>query len=243
MTTTRRRAPLRADVVDPDMSTVPGIAEAPELEPAADVPPTQPVMADIEISSSLATRERTSDDRRRFADAVRSLRTGGGSRAFSERTLMVVGGVIAPLGLLFVLLGWVGASRTPNLFEQIPYMISGGMFGLGLVFLGAFFYFAHWITELVKENRAQSADLLAAIERLRNEMSGSWSGALVGSSPSEHDGGTPLLVATARGSMVHRPECVVVAGKDDVHVVDHIGSLTACRMCDPLLSEPTDHDD
>ena len=34
------------------------------------------------------------------------------------------------------------------------------------VFLGSFFYFAHWLTQLVKEHREQSAAILAALERL-----------------------------------------------------------------------------
>ena len=65
-----------------------------------------------------------------------------------------------------VVLGWWGASRTPYAFEQTPYLISGGLLGLGLVFLGSFFYFAHWLTQLVKEHREQSAAILAALERL-----------------------------------------------------------------------------
>ena len=69
-----------------------------------------------------------------------------------------------------VLLGWWGASQTPNLFEQMPYLISGGLFGLGLVFLGGFLYFAHWLTELVKEHRAQSTAMIEAVNRLEETI-------------------------------------------------------------------------
>ncbi len=65
-----------------------------------------------------------------------------------------------------VLLGWWGASNTSYGFEQTPYLISGGILGLALVFIGCFFYFAHWLTALVKEHRTQSAAILAALERL-----------------------------------------------------------------------------
>ena len=172
---------------------------------------------------------RTDEDRRAFADAVRALRTGAGSLNLSERTLMVLGGIVAPLGLLLVLLGWVGASRTPNLFEQIPYLISGGLFGLGLVFLGSFFYFAHWLTELVKEHRTQSAALLAAIDELREEISRvPAAGSAVAGEVAE-----VALVATSRGSMVHRPDCVVVAGKSDLRPVSAEDGLAPCKLCDP----------
>ncbi len=176
---------------------------------------------------------RTEADRTRFRRAVAALRTGGRSIDLGERTLMVMGGVIAPIGLLFVLLGWVGASHTTNLFEQIPYLISGGLFGLGLVFLGAFCYFAHWVTELVKQNRAQSAALLEAIERLREDMAPPV--APVASGARSHEAGD-ALVATTRGSMVHRPDCVVVAGKANVSPVDDIGSRIPCKLCDPLTN-------
>ena len=102
----------------------------------------------------------------RFSEGVRKLRVGRASIVLSERILLVLGGVLAPLGLLVVLLGWWGASHTAYEFEQLPYVISGGLLGLGLVFIGCFFYFAHWLTQLVKEHRQQSAAILAALERL-----------------------------------------------------------------------------
>ncbi len=43
--------------------------------------------------------------------------------------------VLAVLGLVVLLLGWIGASSTPYPAEQLPYMISGGV--LGIFCLGA----------------------------------------------------------------------------------------------------------
>lgn len=100
-----------------------------------------------------------------------SLRTGSNLRDLvNERTLMVAGGVLAPLGLLLVLFGWMGASRSPYTFEQIPYLISGGLIGLGLTVLGGFLYFAHWITEMIKEQRRQTDAVVEAIAELRAEL-------------------------------------------------------------------------
>ena len=217
-------------------------------------------------------------DREGFADRVAALRAGGGSLNLSERTLMVLGGIIAPLGLVIVLLGWAGASRTSNLFEQIPYLISGGLFGLGLVFLGAFFYFAHWMTELVKESRAQSTAMLDAIARLEDAVrAGDDSAApaalaaLAAMPPptvapvpapeavtaevpvvdeTHADAGAaassprraPLvaapvadvaLVATERGSMAHRTDCVVASGKPNLRTVTAAEGLAPCKLCDP----------
>jgi hypothetical protein len=162
-----------------------------------------------------------------------------------ERTLMIIGGILAPVGLLLVLLGWWGAAHTPNLYEQIPYVASGGLFGLGLVFLGAFFYFAHWITELVKEGRGQSAAMLEAIARLDETVRQQagldrLAGATNGSASGHHDAApSPAvdddreLVATNRGTMAHRPDCVVVAGKPSLRRVATDDGLDACKLCDP----------
>ena len=201
-------------------------------------PPAVPA-DDLSIRHVNSSHQRTDEDRHRFADSVRALRTGTGSLNLSERTLMVLGGILAPLGLLLVLLGWVGASRTPHLFEQLPYLISGGLFGLGLVFLGAFFYFAHWLTELVKEQRSHSTALLAAITELRADIAqnqAAVAGAVAATAlPAE----SVALVATSRGSMAHRADCVVVAGKTDLRPVAVDEGLAPCKLCDPYEEQPS----
>jgi hypothetical protein len=41
------------------------------------------------------------------------------------------------LGALLLMLGWIGVSGTPFVFEQVPYVISGGIGGLFLLGIGA----------------------------------------------------------------------------------------------------------
>jgi hypothetical protein len=130
-------------------------------------------VADLSVDIPVEELEEPSDhaDRdARFADGVRTLRIGRTSVVLSERILLVLGGILAPLGIAVMILGWWGASNTGYEFEQIPYLISGGLLGLGLVFIGCFFYFAHWLTQLVKEHREQSAAILAALERLQERL-------------------------------------------------------------------------
>src|SRR5207253_7406883 len=55
-------------------------------------------------------------------------------RAFARtnaRALVAVGFFIT--GIVLLLLGWYGAAHTNILTEQIPYLISGGLLGLGLI--------------------------------------------------------------------------------------------------------------
>jgi hypothetical protein len=177
----------------------------------------------------------------RLAEGVRSLRTGGGTLNLSEHTLMVLGGVIAPLGLVIVILGWYGAAHSPFLFQQVPYLISGLGLGLGLVFLGSFFYFAHWITELVKEGRTQSAAMIEAIARLEETVKqqagadrlAAASDDAVAPSPNGAAAAAGDLVATGKGTMAHRPDCVVVAGKPGLRRVAADEELVACKLCEP----------
>jgi hypothetical protein len=181
----------------------------------------------------------------RLADGVRSLRTGGGTLNFSEHTLMVLGGIIAPLGLVIVLLGWYGAAHSPFLFQQVPYLISGLGLGLGLVFLGSFFYFAHWITELVKEGRAQSAAMVEAIARLEETVKQQAGADRLAAAPDTGvdafmpNGATADLVATSKGTMAHRPDCVVVAGKPGLRRVSADDDLESCKLCDPYAEVAT----
>ena len=108
----------------------------------------------------------------RFAAGLAALKIGGAGSLVSERLLLLLAGIVAPLGLVVVVLGWWGASQTPYEFEQVPYLISGGLLGLGLVFVGSFFYFAHWMTQLVKEHREQSRAILDALERIAELQGG-----------------------------------------------------------------------
>ena len=108
--------------------------------------------------------ERAETRRRRLADRVRGLRrraVGSG-----DRWLLVLGGAFATLGVFVVFLGWLGSAETHVVFEQIPYLISGGLLGLGLIFLGGFLYFAYWLTLVVRENRELRRQLLADRQEL-----------------------------------------------------------------------------
>ena len=191
--------------------------------PLADEPPS-PMPA--------ATPARTPSARDdRFVDQVRTLRVGSASVKLEERILMVIGGVLAPLGLVVVLLGWWGAAHSPYVFEQLPYVISGGLLGVGLIFLGSFLYFTHWITQLVKEHRTQSVALLEAIQRLEDRLDTDGHDAPAASSNGLGDAAATALVATERGSMAHRPDCVVVVGKSGLRRVNEADGLSVCKLC------------
>lgn len=165
----------------------------------------------------------------RLTDAVAQLRTRavGGNL---DRWMLIIGGVLMPLGILLIILGWVGASHTPLQFEQTPYLISGGILGLGLVIAGGFTYFAYWQTLRVRESREQSDAVTTALARIE----------LLLASGASTTGGTAArvtagYVATPNGSIFHRPDCTVVAGRTDLTSVNPDKTkLEPCRICTPL---------
>jgi hypothetical protein len=164
----------------------------------------------------------------RLTDAVSQLRTRavGGNL---DRWMLIIGGVLMPLGVLLIILGWVGASHTPLPFEQTPYLISGGILGLALVVAGGFVYFAYWQTIRVRESREQTEAVTAALARLESLLA---SGA---STTGATAGVTAGFVATPNGSIFHRPDCTVVAGRTDLTSVNPAKTkLEPCRICSPL---------
>lgn len=190
-------------------------------------------MTTVEITDPLVRQER-------LAGRVARLRSRGGDGSL-DRWLLLVGGALMPLGFLLVILGWAGASRTPLLFEQVPYMISGGLLGVALVFAGGFLYFAYWLTLMVRESRTARAELQTSLGRLETLLA---SGAMLdmgAGSPAGAKGknGHVQLVATESGSMMHRPDCAVVASRSNLRSVpSDAPGLTACGLCAPLAVAP-----
>jgi hypothetical protein len=84
----------------------------------------------------------------------------------TERWLLGLGGGLILAGLVLVVIGWVGTSRTVLVAGQIPYVVSGGLLGLGLIFLGGFLYFGYWLALLFRDGRQRGERQDAALDRM-----------------------------------------------------------------------------
>jgi hypothetical protein len=173
-----------------------------------------------------------SEDRlARFGDAVSRLR--GGRRIDIDRVQLIGGGALAVLGLLAILFGWWGSAHTGLPFEQTPYLISGGLLGLALCFLGGFLYFAYWITRLVRESRAQTERAAELLDQIAETLSSN--GYSRTSRPRAIAGAGAEFVATRSGTFFHRPDCATVTGRTKLRkVTAKTPGLEPCRICDPL---------
>jgi hypothetical protein len=174
------------------------------------------------------------------------------------------GWIIATAGLCFIIGGYLGLSGESLVAKQLPYLISGGIFGIALVGIGA----AYVAVEQIRRD----SDRLDRLERMVLELHsvlltmpdappiqlqpGGWyeaayDGVSEGQAASsgglsEGQGvsrgrvtsnGTGPLVALPVGQSFHRPDCSMVAGKDNVERVTsrmvRNRGLRPCRLCEP----------
>ncbi len=73
--------------------------------------------------------------------------------------LFAAGAVLLPGGLIVIGLGWYGVAHTPYQYQQMTYLISGGVLGLGLTFVGGFLYFGAWLARVAADQKAASKQL------------------------------------------------------------------------------------
>ena len=159
-----------------------------------------------------------------FRERLARVRAG---RPSPRRSLpLVLGSVLAPLGLVLVGLAWLGASRTPVMQEQVAYLVSGGLGGVCLVVLGAVLLSVHWQTEQVHETRAQTDQVVAALQLMSSALD------RVAAMTAPRPGSR--LVATPNGTLAHRDTCQVVRRRTDLRtVLEDDPGMTPCRLCQP----------
>jgi len=145
---------------------------------------------------------------------------------------VLAGSILIAAGIAAIVIGYVGAARTPYIEEQVPYLISGGLLGLGLMVVGAFFFWGHWLYRQYERNEYHQGRLLEAVRQLQGA-----SGPGIGG---EIAAGNGALVVTGKGSVVHDASCPVVAGKQGVRTVTAAeaseSGYKACRICEPALN-------
>jgi hypothetical protein len=85
-------------------------------------------------------------------------------------SLFVAGAVLMPLGIIAIALGWYGVAHSHYIYDQNTYLISGGLLGLGLVFLGGFLYFGAWLARMSGEQRENSRAIADAMSVLADAL-------------------------------------------------------------------------
>jgi hypothetical protein len=131
------------------------------------------------------------------------------------------------LGFLVIFFGWNGAASHNYVPAQLPYLISGGIAGLGVVAVGAAMLVVH-------NQRTDRARLEAVLHRLAAAMEGR-SGLDAGGSglPNASLGG----YVVAGSASYHRVDCVLPETRTEATVVPledvRTSRLEPCRVCRP----------
>jgi hypothetical protein len=154
---------------------------------------------------------------------------------------VVVGSLLIPLGIVLILIAWDGAAHAKVDQGQIPYLISGGLAGLGCMVVGGLFYWGHWLYRIYdqadlhhQEQQQLMRELIAAIGARPADTNGTAAtSAPAWPAPSETSN---AFYATAAGSVYHRAGCPVIAHHPaDLRVIGpgNPEGLRPCQICDP----------
>jgi hypothetical protein len=134
----------------------PAVAQQPTEAVGEAASPTDPTDSNGRFSSLLLA-----------AEAVRRPRTERDIR----KILQFVGMLAIALGFLAIGLGWYGAAHSGYQYEETPFLISGGILGLGLILTGGVLVRSAWSLREIEEARRNAAnshrDALAIVESIR----------------------------------------------------------------------------
>ena len=153
-----------------------------------------------------------------------------------DQVMEITGIALVQIGLTALLMGYIGVANEGLVFLQLPYLVSGGLLGLGLLFAAGTIYLASWISRSSAAARRQNAELIDEVRALSDRLALLAMGG-TGANGSSNGSGR-RFVATPGGTMFHRPDCSVVSSRDDLHEVSaDAPDMSACGMCDPLAAD------
>lgn len=152
-----------------------------------------------------------------------------------------IGMGLSVLGFLVILLGWNGAAGLDYASGQLPYLLSAGAGGLGLIIVGA----AVLVAESNRRDRA-------VLERQLEELNGVLGRLSAATSAVAGNGTAPVAVGARRRTAAaapaanlvvagrtsfHDPSCHLVEGRSDgvkMSREDAVAEgLAPCRVCAP----------
>lgn len=152
---------------------------------------------------------------------------------------VLAGAVFASVGLVLIIVGYVGAANSPLVAEQIPYLLSGGILGLALTILGGFLFWGHWLYRQYERDEHHQRRVTELLEALLADRAVPVAGNGAGRRrPGPDHVNAPDLVMTPTGSVVHRSDCAVVQHAGTVRPVTLEQAVAddrrPCALCAPF---------
>jgi hypothetical protein len=138
------------------------------------------------------------------------------------RFARILGLIFSAVGFTVIVLGWNGMAKVACPDCQLPYLLSGGAAGLGLILVGG-------VLLLMAQIRSERMKLGEQVDQAAGLLSRAMSSASAASSANGQ--------VVAGKSTYHRRECRLVEGKADLNLVTvevaRLQGLSPCRVCNP----------
>jgi signal transduction histidine kinase len=151
-------------------------------------------------------------------------------RFAGENSQLLSAAVLLVLGIVLLMLGWWGAAHTNIFTEQIPYLISGGLLGLGLIIAAGLVAYAAISQRATQQLRR---DLMFLAQSVGGNGQGR-SAEVAGRAETRESG---QVFVVPGGRSYHVAGCPILEGKEGVKELEPskaIGSgYTACKLCGP----------
>jgi hypothetical protein len=140
-------------------------------------------------------------------------------------------------GFLVIGLAWNGAASLDFIQGQFPYLLSGGLGGLGLIVAGIAIMYVQ-TTRVLAAERSHQMDRINAEARAILEVVHETDLVVAGApAPSANGSGPHRALVVAGRSSFHAPTCHLVASRSDLPRVPRERAsddgLNACRICKP----------
>ncbi|MGH9135634.1 MAG: hypothetical protein ACRD0G_01135 [Acidimicrobiales bacterium] len=146
-------------------------------------------------------------------------------RGWLRQSPETIGVGLVVIGFVVIFLGWNGAAGLDFVEGQLPYLISGGLTGLGLIGAGL-------VVVLVQAQRRESRAVAARLDDIAEQLR-----ALGGTGLGGPTAVPPDAMVLAGRAAYHDPSCRLVEGRSDfqpmsVETAKQRG-LQPCRVCNP----------
>ena len=180
----------------------------------------------------------------------------------AARFATYLGRILMVVGFVLILIAWNGAASLDFIQGQFPYLLSGAVPGLGLIIIGAGLEYIQAVRQMSAKRAKQMAELNVAVVKLVSHVrnngglgaadlaeapapatqpvpvgatAGAPAGAVAAGAATKEDPSTQQVVAGR--SSFHRPDCHLVAGRDDMMPLTRLEGeaqgLSPCRVCKP----------
>ena len=164
-------------------------------------------------------------------------------RWVSTATRPWLGWVLIGIGALLMLFGYLGVSREALPGKQIPYLVSGGIGGMFVAVLGAYF--------LATQELRRDSGRLDRLESMVQELHAALlrrpdapdptllTGSTTGNGSATPTTAARRVVAVEGADLFHRADCAMVEGKDVDTLTPAAARKQGLRPCPACTPTPT----